>query len=120
MPRVSSQHTLCCHAKRYCLGTDADVMWGPHQCVQVLVGGSMVRPPGGEEGQFFAPTVLVGVTPAMRIWQEEVFGPVLAVVRFTDDDDAVRLANDCAFGLGSAVFSRSQRRANAIARQLQA
>ena len=70
-------------------------------------------------GQFYAPTVLVGVTPAMRIWREEVFGPVMVIVKFASDDEAVRLANDCPFGLGSAVFSRSQRRANAIGRRLQ-
>lgn len=70
-------------------------------------------------GQFYAPTVLVGVRPAMRIWREEVFGPVMVIVQFKDDDEAVRLANDCPFGLGSAVFSRSQRRANAIGRLLE-
>ncbi|KAK9916194.1 hypothetical protein WJX75_009917 [Coccomyxa subellipsoidea] len=85
---------------------------------KVLVGGHLVRHESG--GQFYAPTVLVGVTPAMRIWREEVFGPVMVIVQFKDDDEAVRLANDCPFGLGSAVFSRSQRRANAIGRLLEA
>ncbi|CAL8470086.1 g9628 [Coccomyxa elongata] len=85
---------------------------------KVLVGGHLVEHDSG--GQFYAPTVLVGVTPAMRIWREEVFGPVMVIVQFATDDEAVRLANDCPFGLGSAVFSRSQRRANAIGRRLQA
>ncbi|EIE25874.1 ALDH-like protein [Coccomyxa subellipsoidea C-169] len=85
---------------------------------KVLVGGHLVAHESG--GQFYAPTVLVNVTPAMRIWREEVFGPVMVIVRFSDDDEAVRLANDCPFGLGSAVFSRSQRRANDIGRRLQA
>ena len=75
--------------------------------------------PYGCKGEFFAPTVLTGVTPAMRIWREEVFGPVMVVVPFADDAEAIALANDCAFGLGSAVFSGSQRRANAIAANLQ-
>ncbi|BDA44107.1 betaine aldehyde dehydrogenase, chloroplastic [Coccomyxa sp. Obi] len=85
---------------------------------EVLVGGHLVEHESG--GQFYAPTVLVGVTPDMRIWREEVFGPVMVIVKFATDDEAVRLANDCPFGLGSAVFSRSQRRANAIGRRLQA
>lgn len=55
----------------------------------------------------------------MRIWKEEVFGPVMVVVQFSNDAEAVALANDCAFGLGSNVFSASCKRANAIARQLQ-
>ena len=83
----------------------------------MLAGGHLVAHPSG--GQFYAPTVLAGVTPAMRIWREEVFGPVLAVVRVSNDDEAVALANDCAFGLSSAVFSRSARRANAIAERLE-
>lgn len=51
--------------------------------------------------------------------REEVFGPVLAVVKFQTDAEAIGLANDCPFGLGSTVFSASKSRANAIARQLQ-
>ena len=85
--------------------------------MQVLAGGSLVAHPSS--GQFYAPTVLTGVTPAMRIWREEVFGPVLAVVRVDSDDEAVALANDCAFGLSSAVFSRSAARANAVAARLE-
>lgn len=75
--------------------------------------------PGGLKGDFFAPTVLAGVQPGMRIWKEEVFGPVMVVVPFRDDAEAVSLANNCCFGLGSNVFSRSMKRANAIASQLQ-
>ncbi|KAL3154777.1 hypothetical protein ABBQ38_011323 [Trebouxia sp. C0009 RCD-2024] len=85
---------------------------------KVLTGGHVVRHPSG--GQFFAPTVLVDVTPDMRIWREEVFGPVFTIVKFQTDADAIALANDCPFGLGSTVFSRSKSRANKIARQLQA
>ncbi len=55
----------------------------------------------------------------MPICREEVFGPVLAVVKFRTDAEAVALANDCPFGLGSTVFSSNKARANAIAHQLQ-
>ncbi len=55
----------------------------------------------------------------MPLCREEVFGPVLAVVKFCTDAEAVALANDCPFGLGSTVFSSSKARANAIAHQLQ-
>lgn len=85
---------------------------------QVLVGGKITHP-NGSPGDFFAPTLLTGVTQSMRIWREEVFGPVMLVVPFNNDDEAVALANNCAFGLGSNVFSRSIRRANWIASQLQ-
>lgn len=75
---------------------------------------------GAGPGQFYPPTVLAGVTPGMDIWHEEVFGPVMIVVPFDSDDEAVALANDCAFGLGSSVFSGSTRRARALAGRLEA
>lgn len=84
----------------------------------MLVGGEITHPEGAK-GDFYTPTVLSGVTSKMRIWKEEVFGPVMVVVPFKDDQEAIALANDCAFGLGSNIFSRSLKRANAIARQLQ-
>ena len=84
---------------------------------QVLAGGHVIEKATG--GQFFAPTVLTDVRPEMRIWREEVFGPVMAIIRCEDDAEAIRLANDCAFGLGSAVFSRSRQRALSVGAQLQ-
>mmetsp|Transcript_7006 Transcript_7006/g.19782 ORF Transcript_7006/g.19782 Transcript_7006/m.19782 type:complete len:603 (-) Transcript_7006:65-1873(-) len=83
---------------------------------EAKVGGKV----GDASGQFFQPTVLVGVTPEMKIWHEEVFGPVLAVVKAKDDAEAIRLVNDCPFGLGSNVFSSNSRRANDIAKQIHA
>ncbi|KAK9808600.1 hypothetical protein WJX72_000341 [[Myrmecia] bisecta] len=85
---------------------------------KVLAGGKVAS--GAHGGQFYAPTVLVDVTLNMRIWSEEVFGPVLVVVKFETDDEAVELTNDCPFGLGSNVFCRNRRRANAIASRLEA
>ncbi|KAL4856021.1 Aldehyde dehydrogenase 22A1 [Chlorella vulgaris] len=86
---------------------------------KVAAGGTLPGEAAGG-GQFYPPTVLTGVTPAMRIWHEEVFGPVMAVVSFSTDDEAVAIANDCPFGLGSNVFSGSRRRARAIAARLEA
>lgn len=83
----------------------------------MLTGGKLISGEAG--GQFYAPTVLVGVTPSMRIWKEEVFGPVMVIVKCGSDDEAVRLANDCPFGLGSAVFSRSAARARSIGARLE-
>ncbi|KAL4441818.1 hypothetical protein ABPG77_003734 [Micractinium sp. CCAP 211/92] len=85
---------------------------------QVVVGGQL--PTGGDGCQFYPPTIVAGVTPEMRIWQEEVFGPVMAVVKFGSDDEAVAIANDCPFGLGSSVFSGSRSRARAIGARLEA
>lgn len=67
------------------------------------VGGG--RPRGREKGWYVEPTVLTGVAPDMRIAQEEIFGPVLSVIAYTDEDDAVAIANNSTFGLSGAVFS---------------
>lgn len=86
---------------------------------ELLAGGTRPDAPP-DANQFIAPAVLFGVTPSMDLWREEVFGPVLAIAVASDDDAAVALANDCAFGLGSAVFARSQARARAIGARLAA
>ena len=124
MPEAKAQtHCLLC---RYdpayitsCLGQPALLLPCTNGCrgVQVLTGGKLISGEAG--GQFYAPTVLVGVTPSMRIWKEEVFGPVMVIVKCGSDDEAVRLANDCPFGLGSAVFSRSAARARSIGARLE-
>jgi aldehyde dehydrogenase (NAD+) len=85
----------------------------------VLGGG----PAGKEEGggtYFVKPTIFTGVDNKMRIAQEEVFGPVLSVIKFKDEDDAVRIANDIAYGLGAGVWTQSVKRAHTMARRIKA
>jgi aldehyde dehydrogenase (NAD+) len=65
-----------------------------------------------------APTVIVGADPRSAIAQDEVFGPVLVMIPFDDDDEAVRLANGTAFGLAGAVLSASAERAMGVARRI--
>ena len=106
-----------CRAEIAIVRRGAVLLTGTSAAAQVLAGGRL--PSGGAVGQFYPPTVLVGVTRDMRIWQEEVFGPVAVIVVAADDDDMVALANDCPFGLGSAVWCRDARRAKAISRRIE-
>jgi acyl-CoA reductase-like NAD-dependent aldehyde dehydrogenase len=85
---------------------------------ELLAGGG--PPEDLDVGYFFRPTVFDGVTPGMRLAQEEVFGPVLAVQRFDDEDEAVALANDVAYGLAAAVWTADLGRAHRVAAKLQA
>ncbi|KAG9139427.1 hypothetical protein Leryth_021577 [Lithospermum erythrorhizon] len=68
--------------------------------------------------QYFPPTVIVNVNHTMKLMQEEAFGPIMPIMKFNTDEEAVRLANDSKYGLGCAVFSGSQRRAREISSQL--
>jgi aldehyde dehydrogenase (NAD+) len=84
---------------------------------RVVVGGSQ-RPEGLDKGYYVQPTVLAGVQPGSRVEQDEVFGPVLAVLPYTDEDEAVRIANGTPYGLAGGVFSGDQERAVAFARRM--
>jgi aldehyde dehydrogenase (NAD+) len=71
-------------------------------------------------GHFFEPTVLTGVDNRSRVAQEEIFGPVVSVIEYSDVDDAVRLANDSDLGLAAGVWSRDPERAWDVARRIRA
>jgi aldehyde dehydrogenase (NAD+) len=84
---------------------------------RVAVGGPG-RPAGLPHGHFVQPTVLTDVGPDMTVAQEEIFGPVLCVIPYRDEDDAVAIANGTPYGLHGAVWSQDEERAVAVARRL--
>jgi aldehyde dehydrogenase (NAD+) len=85
----------------------------------VLGGGRPSRPECGD-GWFVEPTIFAGVNNRMRIAQEEVFGPVLAVIPFADEDEAIAIGNDVVYGLAAGVWTQSMRRALTMADRLKA
>jgi aldehyde dehydrogenase (NAD+) len=91
---------------------------GKKEGARLLAGGNIRTDKGG--GFFIEPTCFVDVNNRMRVAQEEIFGPVLVVIPFENDDDAVRIANDSEYGLCGVVHSGSQERAMKIARRLRA
>ncbi|HEY6779561.1 MAG TPA: aldehyde dehydrogenase family protein [Thermoleophilaceae bacterium] len=83
-----------------------------------LVTGGAEPPEGAEQGYFVRPTVFSDVTTEMTIAQEEIFGPVLAIMPYDSEDEAVAIANDTLYGLAGGVWSGDEQRARAIARRL--
>jgi succinate-semialdehyde dehydrogenase/glutarate-semialdehyde dehydrogenase len=82
-------------------------------------GGPLAQAPAGCDGDFYAPTVLTGVTHEMRIMREEIFGPVLPVIVVDSEDEALAMANDSVFGLGASVWTSDRSKGERIARELE-
>jgi aldehyde dehydrogenase (NAD+) len=87
---------------------------------QLLLGGGAATRPECGKGWFVEPTVFAGVNNRMRIAQEEVFGPVLSVIKFKDEEEALAIANDVRFGLGSGVWTSDIGRAIRMSERIQA
>ena len=86
---------------------------------KVIIGG-VGRPPGIEKGYFVRPTIFSGVRNDMTIAREEIFGPVLAILPYRDEEDAIRIANDTPYGLQAYVWSGDLARANRVGRKIRA
>jgi len=92
---------------------------GMEEGAQLLTGGADA-PQGLTRGYYVKPTVFGRVKPGMTIAQEEIFGPVLSIIAYQDEEDAVRIANGTIYGLAAAVWSADENRAKAVARRIRA
>lgn len=86
----------------------------------IVTGGEELKIPGYEQGYWYAPTIITNVNHEMKVVQEEIFGPVVVVMTFKDEKEAIRLANDSKYGLGSAIWTKDQARATRVANEIKA
>lgn len=93
---------------------------GREEGAKLVCGGKPPADPALANGFFVEPTIFVNVTPKMRIAREEIFGPVLSVIPFDTEEEAISIANDTEYGLAAAVWTKSVTRAHRVIRELRA
>lgn len=96
------------------------VSTGLKEGAQLLCGGSRVTTGAASKGFFYQPTIFGQVTQKMTIAREEIFGPVLSVIRFKTEEDLIAMVNDTPYGLVSALWTKDIERAHRMARQIDA
>ena len=95
---------------------------GKDEGATLIAGGEPFKKEGDTSGKgfFISPTIFAGVTPQMKIYREEVFGPFVVIATFKTEDEALEMANDTIYGLGSAIFTKDLERAHRVARRIEA
>ena len=93
---------------------------GKREGAEAVLGGVKATRPECGDGWFVEPTIFTGVKNKMRIAQEEIFGPVLSIIPFSDDEEAIHIANDIIYGLAAGVWTKDLRRAMVMAERLEA
>jgi len=93
---------------------------GKKEGAKLVYGGHRITDKGLEKGFFVKPTIFAGVNNRMRIAQEEIFGPVLSVIKFKEESEVIRMANDTEYGLAGAVWTKDINRALRVARAIEA
>jgi aldehyde dehydrogenase (NAD+) len=97
------------------------VQAGKDEGATLVSGGEVfTKGPSAGKGYFIEPTIFTGVKPSMRIFKEEVFGPFVVIASFKTEEEALEIANDSTYGLGSAIFTTDITRAHRVAKRLEA
>jgi aldehyde dehydrogenase (NAD(P)+) len=93
---------------------------GEEEGATLVEGGEAFNSVGSGKGFFIKPTIFTEVKPSMKIYREEVFGPFVVIASFKTEEEAIEMANDTTYGLGSAVFTQDIARGHRVAKKLEA
>ncbi|MGM0828587.1 MAG: aldehyde dehydrogenase family protein [Bacillota bacterium] len=99
---------------------DGYVQSAKEEGATILFGGSPAKVEGFEKGYWYEPTIITDVNHDMKVVKEEIFGPVVVVMKFKDEKEAIKMANDSEYGLGSAVWTQNHGRATRVSKAIQA
>ncbi|MGM0852246.1 MAG: aldehyde dehydrogenase family protein [Bacillota bacterium] len=99
---------------------DGYVQSAKEEGATILAGGSPAKVEGFEKGYWYEPTIITDVNHDMKVVKEEIFGPVVVVMKFKDEKEAIKMANDSEYGLGSAVWTQNHGRATRVSKAIQA
>ncbi|WP_226671749.1 aldehyde dehydrogenase family protein [Rossellomorea aquimaris] len=99
---------------------DGYVQSAKEEGATILAGGSPAKVEGFENGYWYEPTIITDVNHDMKVVKEEIFGPVVVVMKFKDEKEAIKMANDSEYGLGSAVWTQNHGRATRVSKAIQA
>lgn len=103
-------------SEKQLLTLESQVEQTKSQGAKVVVGGTRIE---DLSGFFYEPTILTNIKPEMKVWNEEVFGPVLPIATFDNEEEAIKIANDTDYGLGSYIYTEDKKKARRVAEQIQ-
>ncbi|MCP3738384.1 aldehyde dehydrogenase family protein [Rossellomorea sp. BNER] len=99
---------------------DGYVQSAKEEGATILTGGKVAKMEGFENGYWYEPTIITDVNHEMKVVKEEIFGPVVVVMKFSDEKEGIKLANDSEYGLGSAIWTKDYGRATRVSKAIQA
>ncbi|KAL7077115.1 hypothetical protein ACQ4LE_003912 [Meloidogyne hapla] len=119
-PLNDKTHVGACISLEHLLKVQSFIDGALKEGAKLLTGGEKINIQGLEGGFYLSPCILTDIRPDMRVYKEEIFGPVMLIIPFDNEEEALKMANDTEFGLAGGIFTRDLRKAHSFASKMQA